>query len=242
MKQPIYEGKCKKIWAFEGAPNQVLIEFKDSLTAFNGKKKSSFKGKGALNCGTSSLIFSYLKKKGIENHFIKKTKPSFILAQKVEMIPLEVVVRNKWAGSSAKKLNQKEGLAISPSLFELYYKDESLGDPFISGEQALSLGLISHLDDYEELKNKALQINQELCDLFSQADLDLIDFKLEFGKDGEGNILLADEVSADSCRIWERETGKKLDKDRFRLGLGGVEEGYRLIFEKLSKGGASPPQ
>ena len=229
----LYEGKCKKIFKTEN-DSQVLVEFKDDLTAFNGKKHSSFKGKGCLNRDTSSLIFRYLKKRGVLSHWLEDQGARQMLAQKLEMILLEVVVRNRWAGSSAKKFQKKEGDILESPLFEFYYKEESLGDPLISKEQAMALRVCSSEKELEEIKSKALKVNQELLSLFLKGGMDLIDFKLEFGKDKEGQILLGDEISADSCRIWKKGTTERLDKDRFRLDLGSIEKGYRTIYQNLS--------
>ena len=230
----LYEGKCKKIFKIKDHEDKVWMEFKDNITAFNGKKKSSFKGKGRLNRDTSSLIFRYLQNHGIDNHWIEDQGDSSMVAHRINMIPLEVVVRNKLAGSTAKKFQKEEGELLKEPLFELYYKKESLGDPFISKDQALMLGVLSSQEEGIEIKEKALKINEKLVDLFSRSDMDLIDFKLEFGRDKKNLILLGDEISADSCRIWRKGTKERLDKDRFRLDLGRVEKSYREIYQKLS--------
>lgn len=232
----LYEGKCKKIFRIKDHEDKVWIEFKDDLTAFNGKKKSFFKGKGQLNRDTSSLIFQYLKSLQIDSHWINDQGENAIMAWRMNMIPLEVVVRNKLAGSTAKKFQKPEGEKLTAPLFELYYKDEKLEDPFISGEQALMLGVLSSQEEEMEIKTKALKINQALVRLFSSSNMDLIDFKLEFGKDNKGLIFLGDEISADSCRIWEKETMERLDKDRFRLNLGQVEQSYYKIYQNLKEG------
>ena len=233
MESPLYEGKCKKI--FPLPENQVRMEFKDNLTAYNGKKKSSFPGKGALNRNTSSLIFQYLQSLGCKNHWIKDHGTQEMICQTLQMIPLEVVVRNTLAGSTAKKFQKKEGEPLLQPLFELYYKDETLGDPFISSEQARMLNIFKTPDEEQNIQNQALDINQKLKKLFAKVGLDLIDFKLEFGKNKEKATLLGDEISADSCRIWDMESKKRLDKDRFRLDLGKVQEGYKEIYQRLLK-------
>ncbi|MDE0151430.1 MAG: phosphoribosylaminoimidazolesuccinocarboxamide synthase [Bdellovibrionales bacterium] len=224
----IYEGKCKKIFKVEGASDKVWMEFKDNLTAYNNKKKSSFTGKGRLNRDTSSLLFQYLS---VSNHWVKDQGETGMITQSLSMIPLEVVVRNRLAGSTAKKFQKKDGTPLSSPLFELYYKDESLGDPFISSEQAVVLGW-SSIEEIDQIKTMALLVNEEFSALCSKVNLELIDFKLEFGKTSKGELLLGDEISADSCRIWTTK-GKRLDKDRFRLDLGNVKEGYQEIYEKL---------
>ncbi len=226
----IYEGKCKKIFRIKGDADKVWMEFKDNLTAYNNQKKSSFEGKGQLNRDTSSLVFQYLS---VPNHWVKDQGENGMITQSLSMIPLEVVVRNRLAGSTAKKFQKKDGSPLPFPLFELYYKDESLGDPFISSEQVVAFEL-SSVEEIAEIKVLALKVNQELCSLFSKASLDLIDFKLEFGKNSKGELLLGDEISADSCRIWTPE-GKRLDKDRFRLDLGNVKEGYQGIYKNLTQ-------
>ena len=231
----LYEGKCKKIFHIENRPDEVWVEFKDTLTAFNGKKKSSFEGKGQLNRNTSSLIFKYLDLRGILNHWICNEGESVFIARKIQMIPLEVVVRNRLAGSTARKFQKQDGEEIKKPLFELYYKDESLGDPFISEDQALMLGALSSLKEGLEIKNTALKVNEELISLFSSAGMNLIDFKLEFGKTQKGELLLGDEISADSCRIWKKENAERLDKDRFRLDLDHVKKGYQTIYQNLQQ-------
>ena len=231
----LYEGKCKKVFHVKNSSHEVWIEFKDVLTAFNGEKKSSFEGKGPLNRDTSSLIFKYLNLKGVSNHWIGNEGERVMIAQKINMIPLEVVVRNRLAGSTARKFQKPDGEKIKKPLFELYYKDESLGDPFISEDQALMLGALSSLQDGLEIKNIALRVNKELVSLFSSVGMDLIDFKLEFGKTPQGGLLLGDEISADSCRIWKKGTVERLDKDRFRLDLDHVKKGYQTIYRNLQQ-------
>lgn len=224
----IYEGKCKKIFKIENTSDKVWMEFKDNLTAYNNKKKSLLEGKGQLNRDTSSLLFQYLS---VPNHWVEDQGKTGMITRSLSMIPLEVVVRNRLAGSTAKKFQKKDGTSLSSLLFELYYKDESLGDPFISSEQAVVLGWSSE-EELDQIKTMALQVNKEFSALCSKVSLELIDFKLEFGRTSKGELLLGDEISADSCRIWTEEE-KRLDKDRFRLDLGNVKEGYQEIYEKL---------
>lgn len=224
----IYEGKCKKVFKIRDSADKVWMEFKDNLTAYNNQKKSSFAGKGRINRDTSSLLFQYLS---ISNHWIKDQGESAMITQSLSMIPLEVVVRNRLAGSTAKKFQKEDGAFLPFPLFEIYYKEESLEDPFISSEQAEVLGW-SSLKEIGEMKSLALQVNQELTALFSKCCLELVDFKLEFGRTSKGELMLGDEISADSCRLWTLE-GKRLDKDRFRLDLGHVKEGYQEIYKKL---------
>ena len=230
----IHEGKCKKVFEIKDHAHRVWVEFKDALTAFNGKKKSSFKGKGRLNRDTSGLIFQYLKSQGIDTHWISNKEENAMIAEKMNMIALEVVVRNRLAGSTAKKFQKEDGAQLDHPLFELYYKEEKLEDPFISIEQALMLGVLESEKEGQAIKTQALKINEKLVSLFSKAGIDLIDFKLEFGKTLDGRLLVGDEISADSCRLWKKGTKERMDKDRFRLDLGGVEESYQEIFQKLS--------
>ena len=212
----------------------MCLEFKDSLTAFNGQKASSFEGKGNLNRDTTSLIFQYLHSKELLTHWIRDEGQTSIVAQKIQMIPLEVVIRNRLAGSTAKKFQKPEGSLLEKPLFELYYKDENLGDPFISEDQAHMLEVVTIME-IETIRNLALKVNRELGSLFEAGGMDLIDFKLEFGKTSQGDILLGDEISADSCRIWDLKTKEKMDKDRFRLDLGNIEINYKKILNNLKK-------
>ena len=224
----LYEGKGKKIFQALGHDDKVFLFFKDDLTAYQGRKKGDFSGKGKICKSISSLIFKYLKKESISSHFIKDISHQEMLCFKTQIIPLEVVVRNRLAGSTAKRLGFKEGEKIQNPLLEFYYKKDELDDPFISEEQITTLNLISNINWLEPIKKQALLINEKLQLFFEKAGLELIDFKIEFGL-FEDKILLADDISPDSCRIWEKETGERLDKDRFRQGWGKVEESYKKI-------------
>ena len=216
----LYEGKAKRL--FKTNDEETLwVEFKDDLTAFNAVKKGSFEGKGKLNLKISTLIFKYLKSKGIETHVIENISETEQVVKKVEIIPLEVVIRNKAAGSISKRLGFEKGQAFEKPIFEVFYKKDELNDPLLTLEHVLAMKICS-LEIYEHLKN-----------LFKAAGVDLVDFKIEFGTDKNGKILLADEISPDSCRLWEN--GESLDKDRFRQDLGKVEESYQIILEKLKK-------
>jgi phosphoribosylaminoimidazole-succinocarboxamide synthase len=227
----IYEGKAKKIFASNN-PKELIQEFKDSLTAFNAKKKGSFEGKGAVNLRITSCIFENLKLEGIPSHFLQKIDDTHMLVEKLKMIPLEVVVRNRAAGSICTRLGLQEGINFSNPLVEFFYKKDELNDPLVTDDHVVLLGAATR-DELTELGKKALNINTVLKNMFAEAGIDLIDFKIEFGKDEEGQIKLADEISPDSCRLWDITTGKKLDKDRFRQDLGEVEESYNFICEKL---------
>lgn len=232
-----YEGKAKRIYHVINQPDLVLHEFKDSLTAFNGEKSSSLEGKGHLNTAIATLLFQHLETvTGFKTHFItQKTfedKTTMLLTQKLQMIPLEVVVRNKVAGSLKKRLGLKEGEIIKPTLLEFYFKSDELKDPLIN-EGHISLLKIADQEDLSLMKDLALDINTHLKTIFNLVDLTLVDFKLEFGRDKDNKILLGDEISPDTCRIWDTKTGEKLDKDCFRYDLGDVKKGYQIIKDKL---------
>lgn len=225
----LYEGKAKCIYEVVGHPQLVIQEFKDSLTAFNGEKKDILPGKGQINVQIAGHFFQYLENKGIKTHFISHTE-NMLLTHKLKMIPLEVVVRNYVAGSLKKRLGLQEGLLLSPPLMELYFKSDPLKDPLINEAHALLLKTTDQTT-LNQLKALALQINQHLICLLDSKGLQLVDFKLEFGKDKNGEVLLADEITPDTCRIWEGT--EKLDKDRFRFDLGDVKKGYQRIQQQL---------
>lgn len=230
----IYEGKAKKIFQTEKS-NQILMEFKDSLTAFNALKKGEFKGKGELNCQISTLIFHCLSKAGIKHHWIETRDKNKMLVEKTEIIPLEVVVRNYMAGSLAKKLGQAEGAQLQKPIVEFYFKKDELNDPFVNDDQIVALGWADQ-KTLDLLKTKALEINSVLQSLFKKVDLKLIDFKTEFGRNQKGEVILSDEISPDCMRLWDEKTNKKLDKDRFRQDLGEVEEAYSEVYQRITKG------
>jgi phosphoribosylaminoimidazole-succinocarboxamide synthase len=230
----LYEGKAKKIFSTE-VEGILIQEFKDSLTAFNAQKKGSFDGKGNINLKITSCIFKYLTKLGIPTHFIEQLNDQDMVVEKLEMIPLEVVVRNKTAGSIATRLGLVEGLDISTPLVEFYYKKDELNDPLVTEDQIAIVLKAATASQILELKKKALEINKHLEKLFSEVGIDLIDFKIEFGVNSKNEIILADEISPDSCRLWDSKTKEKLDKDRFRRDLGKVEESYRLISDRILK-------
>lgn len=232
-KDFIYEGKAKRLYSTND-DQVVLVEFKDDLTAFNAEKKGSFEGKGQTNLKISQLVFKHLILFGIKTHLISQKSLNEIFVKKVEIIPLEVVIRNKAAGSIAKRLGLKAGHIFKEPMFEVFYKKDELGDPILTREHVREMDLC---DDktYEDIRLEALRINTLLKSLFEKCGVDLVDFKIEFGKDIKGNILLADEISPDSCRLWDIETGDVLDKDRFRQDMGKVSESYKIILEKLEK-------
>jgi phosphoribosylaminoimidazole-succinocarboxamide synthase len=227
----LYEGKAKRIYA-TNEEGLVWVEYKDSATAFNGEKKAEITGKGRLNNEITSLIFEKLKEKGIPSHFIKRLSETEQLVRKVTIIPLETVVRNRAAGSFAKRFGMEEGTILKRPIVEFYYKDDVLGDPLVTDDHIELLGLATK-EESNELKEKALKVNEVLTELLAKAGVKLIDFKLEFGRDASGHILLADEISPDTCRLWDAETNQKLDKDLFRRDLGNLTDAYETILEKL---------
>lgn len=229
----LYEGKAKRLYTTNDA-NLLWLEFKDDLTAFNAVKKGSFEGKGKANLEISHLIFDYLESHGVETHRVAKISDTESVVKKVRIVPLEVVVRNRAAGSICKRLGFEEGYKFAEPMFEVFYKKDELGDPLLTRENILSLNICG-LDKLEIIKGKALKINKHLQGIFLKAGIDLVDFKIEFGQDAEGSILLADEISPDSCRLWDIETKEILDKDRFRKDLGSVKEKYLEILKRLKE-------
>ncbi|BDB66916.1 phosphoribosylaminoimidazole-succinocarboxamide synthase [Helicobacter cinaedi] len=228
----LYEGKGKKLFATSDE-NVVIAEFKDDLTAFNAEKKGAESGKGALNCQISSLLFELLAKNGVESHYIKRLNDIDMLCKKVSIIPIEVVVRNIATGSLTKRLGISEGSVLPFALVEFYYKDDALGDPIINDEHCKILGLVKEQGELEVLKAEARKVNEILRDFFDKRGLKLVDFKLEFGRDKDSKIILADEISPDSCRFWDKQTNQKLDKDRFRQNLGSVKVAYEEVLKRI---------
>lgn len=227
----IYEGKAKKIYKTQNT-QEFFLEFKDSLTAFNALKKGSFDNKGIINRDIAALLFEYLEKYGIPSHFIRREQSNGMIVKKVNIIPFEVVVRNILAGSTAKRLGIEEGALLSEPLVEYYYKNDELGDPFVSEEQMRVIYKIPS-GEIVNMRDLALKINKALRELFREIKISLIDFKVEFGKDSSGAILLADEITPDCCRLWDMDTQEKLDKDRFRRDLGSVKESYETVLARL---------
>jgi phosphoribosylaminoimidazole-succinocarboxamide synthase len=230
-KELLYEGKAKRVYRTEDE-NIVWLEYKDSATAFNGEKKAEIAGKGRLNNEITSLIFLKLAENGIQSHFIRKISETEQLVKKAEIIPLEVIVRNVAAGSFSKRLGVEEGQKLKRTLIEFCLKNDELGDPLITDDHIDILEIATD-SEVSSLKERALEVNKVLSALFEEIGVQLIDFKLEFGKDEEGNILLADEVSPDTCRLWDIGTNEKLDKDVFRRGLGNLTDAYETILERL---------
>lgn len=232
----IYEGKAKRIFAVRGDATLVWQEFKDSLTAFNAQKKGSFENKGPVNRDITSLVFRFLASQGVASHWVADVGDREQITKRLEMLKVEVVVRNVLAGSTAKKFNIEEGTALDHPLTEFYYKDDALNDPFISDEQALMLKIAPSQKDLDEVKRAALDVNRGLIEFFGAVGLDLVDFKIEFGRDPiAGRIVLADEITPDSCRLWDRVTKEKMDKDRFRRDLGNVKESYEKVHSMLKQ-------
>lgn len=232
-RELLYEGKSKQVYKTDD-PNKIIIHYKDDTTAFNGIKKAQIANKGILNNAISSIIYERLNKVGIPTHFIKKLNDREELCKKVNVIPLEVVVRNVIAGSMAKRLNIEEGTIPSNVIREIDYKNDALGDPLINDDHAVSLGICSY-DDLKKIYELTDRINNELKKMFDSVDVILVDYKIEFGFDNEGNIVLCDEISPDSARLWDKKTLAKLDKDRFRRDLGKVVEAYEEILKRLEK-------
>ncbi len=229
----LYEGKAKKLFITED-PQILRVEYKDDATAFNGKKFDRLKDKGRLNNAITVFFFEHLEKKDIPSHFVRKISETEQLVRRVKIIPLEVVVRNVAAGSLSKRIGWEEGKELPHPIVEFYYKDDDLGDPLLAEEHIRLLELASEAQ-IEELKKRGLAVNEALKSLMLSKGIRLIDFKLEFGLDQKGEILLADEISPDTCRFWDIESGKILDKDRFRRDLGGVTEAYLEIHQRLTE-------
>ena len=228
----LYEGKAKKLFTTED-PGLLRVEYKDDATAFNGKKFDRLEGKGQLNNAITIFFFEYLEKNQIPSHFVRRISETDQLVRSVQIVPLEVVVRNVAAGSLSKRIGWEEGRELPYPIVEFYYKDDDLGDPLLAEEHIRLLELATE-EEMQELKKKGLAVNKVLRSLLEQKNIRLIDFKLEFGLDQNGGLLLADEISPDTCRFWDAATGNKMDKDRFRRDLGGVTEAYREIYQRLT--------
>ena len=227
----LYEGKAKQVYATDD-PEQVIVVYKDDATAFNGAKRGAITGKGALNNRMTAIFFQLLESKGIHTHFIETLSDREQLVRKVKIILIEAVVRNIAAGSLSKRLGLPEGAALARPIVELYYKDDALGDPLINEDHIAILNLATP-EQLGQIRAEALAVNAILREYLAERRVLLVDFKLEFGVDSDGNLLLADEISPDTCRFWDADTRQKLDKDRFRQDLGGVEEAYQEMFHRL---------
>ncbi len=230
----LYEGKAKRIYSVVGKPDLIWQEFKNSLTAFNGVKKGEFDIKGSLNRDICAKIFRYLEQNGLATHMVEILNAHVMITKKLQMIPLEIVVRNRVAGSLKKKFDLVEGDKIEPPLVEFYYKKDELNDPFMSDDQIVMMKILNH-NQILHLKKMGLLINQHLKIFFEKIGIDLVDFKVEMGFDISDEVVLADEISPDSCRLWDIKTNEKLDKDRFRYDLGDVKMGYSEIGSRIQK-------
>jgi len=230
-RKQIYEGKAKKVYETDN-PDLLIQEFKDDATAFDATKRGTIKSKGIINNKISKILFELLESKGIETHFVKQLDERQMLIKRVEIIPLEVTIRNTVAGGMAKRLGIKEGLKLEEPVLEYHYKDDSLHDPLINDYHAKALKLVTD-EELDFIKKRSFEINNILKAFFGHINLDLIDFKLEFGRH-KGKVLLADEISPDTCRFWDKKTREKLDKDRFRRDLGGIEEAYQEVLRRIT--------
>jgi len=231
-RELLYEGKAKRLYHCDDE-NLLISEFKDDLTAFNGEKKSSESGKGALNNKISTELFKLLEANGIATHFVKMLDANNMLHKKTDVILIEVIVRNVATGSLTRNLGIKDGTVLPFTLVEFDYKDDDLGDPKLNDQHCLILGLVKYQDELDKLRRMGREINDILRPYFKAKGLNLVDFKLEFGKDKDGNIILIDEISPDNCRFWDIESGEKLDKDRFRQGLGGLKVAYQEVLNRI---------
>ena len=233
--EQLYEGKAKKVFATDD-PELLLVSYKDDATAFNGLKKGTIAGKGVINNKMSNALMQYLEKKGVPTHYVEEINDRDTLVKKVQIVPLEVIIRNIAAGSFSKHYGVEEGTLLKAPTIEFSYKNDELGDPLINDYHALALGLATQ-EEIDTSKKYAFKVNEELKAFWKSCGVTLVDFKLEFGRLSDGTIVLADEISPDTCRLWDSETGMKLDKDRFRRDMGGVEDAYQEIMRRLQAHG-----
>ena len=229
--QQIYEGKAKKVFATDD-PNVVLVDYKDDATAFNGLKKGTITGKGVINNRVTNFLMQMLEKNGVPTHYIEEISDRETLVKKVDIVPLDVIVRNIAAGSLSKRLGLPEGTKLKKTVIEYCYKNDDLGDPMVNEYHIAAMGWATE-EEVKLIAGYSLKINKLLSKFLKQSNIELIDFKLEFGKTSDGTIVLADEISPDTCRFWDSKTHEKLDKDRFRRDLGGVEDAYQEILKRL---------
>ncbi len=234
-----YEGKAKKVYATDDEQRYV-VEYKDDATAYNALKRGTIQGKGVVNNAVSSVLFEMLAEHGVPTHFLERISDREQLVRAVEIIPIEVIVRNRAAGSFAKRYGVDEGLELDPIVIEWCYKSDELGDPPLNDATAVALGLATP-DDLEDLFELASTVNDTLLPYFEERGLELVDFKLEFGRTADGDIVLADEISPDTCRLWDLASGERLDKDRFRRDLGSVEEAYQEVYRRVVEGAEPRP-
>ena len=229
--EQLYEGKAKKVYATND-PDLVIVDYKDDATAFNGEKKGTISGKGVINNRMTNFMFKLLEEAGVPTHLVEEISDRETIVKKVEIVPLEVIVRNVAAGSFSKKLGIEEGTPLKTPTLEFSYKNDDLGDPFINDYYALGLGLATK-EEIDTIAKYAFMVNDFMVKFFKEKNVDLIDFKIEFGRTSDGTIILADEISPDTCRFWDSTTHEKLDKDRFRRDMGGVEEAYQEMMKRL---------
>lgn len=229
--EQIYEGKAKKVYATDD-PELLIVDYKDDATAFNGLKKGTIVGKGVINNRMSNLLMQKLEKAGVPTHYVKELSERETLVRRVSIVPLEVIVRNISAGSFAKRYGVEEGIRFDEPTIEISYKNDALGDPLLNVRHALALKLASR-EEIDTIEKYALKINEVLKEFWAGCGVTLVDFKLEFGRTSDGSIILADEISPDTSRLWDSKTGEKLDKDRFRRDMGGVEDAYAEIMKRL---------
>ena len=232
-KEQLYEGKAKKVFATDD-PELLIVSYKDDATAFNGLKKGTIVGKGVINNRMSNLLMQHLEKAGIPTHFVEELSDRETLVKKVSIVPLEVIIRNIAAGSFSKRYGVEEGFVFETPTIEFSYKNDELGDPLMDEYHAVAMKLATK-EEIETIKKYAFGVNEQLKAFWSECGVILVDFKLEFGRLSDGTIVLADEISPDTCRLWDSETGEKLDKDRFRRDLGGVEAAYAEVMKRLSE-------
>ena len=226
----LYEGKAKKVYTTED-PDVLIVDYKDDATAFNGLKKGTIVGKGAINNRMTNFLFKKMEEKGVPTHLVEELSDRETAVKRVEIVPLEVIIRNVAAGSFSKKLAVEEGTVLKCPTLEFSYKNDDLGDPFINSYYALGLGLATQ-EEIDKITEYAFKVNEVLIDYFKGICIELVDFKIEFGR-YKGDIILADEISPDTCRLWDINTREKLDKDRFRRDLGNVEDAYQEVFKRL---------
>ena len=230
-KEQLYEGKAKKVFATND-PDLVIVDYKDDATAFNGEKKGTIAGKGVINNKMTNFMFKMLEKEGVPTHLVEEISDRETIVKKVSIVPLEVIIRNVAAGSFSKRMGVEEGKQLLCPILEFSYKNDDLGDPFINDYYALALGIATK-EEIDTIAKYAFKVNEFMVKFFKGLNIDLIDFKIEFGKTSDGTIILADEISPDTCRFWDSTTHEKLDKDRFRRDMGGVEEAYQEIMKRL---------
>ena len=230
-QEMIYEGKAKRVYATDEA-ELLIVDYKDDATAFNGEKRGTIVGKGVINNQMSNRLMRRLEQAGVPTHFVKELSERETLVRRVEIVPLEVIVRNRSAGSFSKRYGVEEGRVFDAPTIEFSYKNDALGDPLINSSHVIALGLAAP-EELELIRRYAFRVNEVLSALWASRGITLVDFKLEFGRLADGTIVLADEISPDTCRLWDSATGKKLDKDRFRRDLGGVEDAYAEVMRRL---------